>query len=48
MPNFIAIILCTIAAILHGYQGNIGWLAVMVGLIIANLPFAITWFTTIF
>ena len=43
MLNFIAIILCTIAAILQGCQGNIGWLVIMVGLIIANLPFAIGW-----
>jgi len=46
--NFIAVVLCIMAAIVQGYRGNIYWVALEIGLAIANLPFAIKWLMTIF
>lgn len=44
MLNFIAMIVCITAAIVHAYQGNIGWLIVTVVMALCNLPFVIKWF----
>lgn len=39
--NFYAFIICIIAAIYHGVNGNIGWFLIECGLALANLPYAI-------
>lgn len=37
MMNFIGFILCMIAAVIHLYQGNIGWVIFQVALASLNL-----------
>ena len=43
MLNFFTMILCAMAAIWHGFQGNIGFCLLECGFTLANLPFGIKW-----
>ena len=46
--NFIALIICTIAAIWQGYCGNVGFCLLEVGFALLNLPYSIKWFQELF
>lgn len=43
MINFIALVICFVAAIFQGTKGNIGWCITEIVLALCNLPFAIKW-----
>lgn len=43
MINFIGFIMCIMTTIWQGYLGNIGWVLIISGLALVNLPFAIKW-----
>lgn len=46
--NFIALVICIIAAIWQGYYGNVGFCLFEVGLVLLNLPYSIKWFKELF
>lgn len=46
--NFIALVICTIAAIWQGYCGNVGFCLLEVGLALINLPQSIKWVKELF
>ena len=41
--NFIALVVCAVAAIWQGVNGNLGWCLVEIALALINLPLAIKW-----
>lgn len=46
--NFIAFVVCAVAAIWQGINGNLGWCLVEVAFALLNLPFSIKWFKEVF
>lgn len=47
--NFIALVICTIAAIWQGYYcGNVGFCLLEVGFALLNLPYSIKWLQELF
>ena len=46
--NFIALVVCIIAAIWHGINGNLGWCLIEIVLVLMNLPFSIKWIKELF
>lgn len=46
--NFIALVVCSVAAIWQGVNGNLGWCLVEVAFALLNLPFSIKWFKEVF
>lgn len=46
--NFIALVICIIAAIWQGYYGNVGFCLFEIGLALLNLPYSIKWFKELF
>ena len=42
--NFIAFIICVIAAIWQGIYGDLEWCLLEIALALLNLPYAIKWF----
>ena len=47
MLNMIAILLCSIGAIIQGLKGNIGLCLIEMSLVVLNLPFTIQWIRTL-
>ena len=41
--NFIALVVCTVAAIWQGVNGTLGWCLIEIVLALINLPLAIKW-----
>ena len=41
--NFIALVVCAVAAIWQGVNGNLWWCLVDIALALINLPLAIKW-----
>ena len=41
--NFIALVVCAVAAIWQSVNGNLGWCLVEIALALINLPYAIKW-----
>ena len=46
--NFIAFVVCAIAAIWQGINGHLGWCLVETALALLNLPFSIKWIKELF
>ena len=46
--NFIALVVCTVAAIWQGFNGNLGFCLVEIVLALINLPYAIKWIKELF
>ena len=46
--NFIALVVCAIAAIWQGFNGNLGWCLVEIVLALINLPYSIKWIKELF
>ena len=46
--NFIALVVCAVAAIWQGVNGNLGWCLVEIALALINLPYAIKWLKEFF
>ena len=46
--NFIAFVVCAIAAIWQGINGHLGWCLVEIALALINLPYSIKWLKELF
>ena len=46
--NFIAFVVCAIAAIWQGINGHLGWCLIEIALVLINLPFSIKWIKELF
>jgi hypothetical protein len=46
--NFIALVICVIAAIWQGYCGDVKWCLIETMLALLNLPFCIKWLKEFF
>ena len=46
--NFIAFVVCAIAAIWQGINGHLGWCLVEIALALINLPYSIKWIKELF
>lgn len=46
--NFIAFVVCAVAAIWQGINGHLGWCLVEIALALINLPYSIKWIKELF
>lgn len=46
--NFIAFVVCAVAVIWQGINGNLGWCLVEIALALINLPYSIKWIKELF